>query len=63
MSKKVDTACVEVADAIEAMMSALHSRGFTREESVRMIAGMLSSTHVYAPMAGLLEGSPSSSMH
>lgn len=59
----MDAACNEVADTIESMMGVLHARGFTRAEAVQMVAGMLSSTHVYAPMAGLLGGSPSGSMH
>jgi len=60
--KKTQEVCAEMADTIDTMMSALASKGFTRPESVQLIAGMLVSTHVYAPFVGVA-GAQSESMH
>lgn len=51
---RVQGNCTDVADNIEMMMEALCERGFSRAEAVQMITGMLSSSVVYTPFAGVV---------
>lgn len=55
MNKDLIATCGQVADNIEAMVVTLCGRGFTRQEAITMVAGMLSSSVVYAPFSGVVE--------
>jgi len=60
---KAKAACNDVAENVEIMMECLCSRGFTRKEAVQMITGMLSSSVVYTPFAGVVADSDGSAVH
>lgn len=52
MSKQaMQKSCDEMADNIEMMISTLKRRGFSEEQSVQMVAGMLASSQTYVPFA------------
>ncbi len=53
MNKKEQAGLTMMADRIEGMVTELKQRGFTREEAVQMVAGMLASAQVYIPFAEL----------
>jgi len=53
MNKKDKEQFIAMADKVDGMVQELRSRGFTREEAVQMVCGMLSSSQVYIPFAEL----------
>lgn len=64
MSKRKDAENFsEMGERIEGMMGELKARGFTREESVQMVAAMLASAQVYMPFIGMTELEAAGGLH